>query len=41
MIPLISRAVEKAKMNVRLEKLEKEVGKRRTRSILFWVSQRC
>ena len=25
-IPLISRAVEKAKMNVRLEKLEKKVG---------------
>lgn len=34
-IPLISRAVEKARMNVRLEKLEKRWG-RRTLLILSW-----
>ena len=36
-IPLVSRAVEKARMNVRLEKLEKKSKGIRILSILFWV----
>ena len=36
-IPLVSRAVEKARMNVRLEKLEKKVGHTHSFDFCFWV----